>query len=155
MLEHVSETFTDQDVRLDGRAFVDCRFVGCRLRFSGQQPTRLVRGEFVRCEWIFEAAALNTLMYLQVLYHDAGPGGGELVGDIIDKLMAHAISADVGSQAGAARTDDVVPAAGGPHRMPRLRSLLSRAGGADVGGGRATADVSDEGRPHDRPTSDA
>lgn len=86
--EYVAETFQREDVSLDGSTFVDCTFLDCRLRYAGEQPMDLVGGTFERCDWTFEGAALNTLLFLQTLYHDGGDDGEGLLGAIVDELMA-------------------------------------------------------------------
>jgi len=66
----------DTPVILDYADHRNTRFEGCKLIYRGGKPPTLINNEFIRCEWIFENEAENTLHFLQSLMTG---GGKELV----------------------------------------------------------------------------
>lgn len=58
--------FRRKRVLLGGAGFVNCRFENCELVYDGQ-PVHLENNVFDACHWVFEGAAANTLMILQML----------------------------------------------------------------------------------------
>ena len=60
-------TFTGETVELDGRSFVECRFVGCRIVYRGEAETSLQHNEFEDCAFALEGPASLTMGFLKGL----------------------------------------------------------------------------------------
>lgn len=63
--------YNHETVQLDGGAFDDCDFIGCRLVYAGGEPPSFSGCRFDDCEWKYEEAAARTLSYLRQVW-DAG-----------------------------------------------------------------------------------
>jgi hypothetical protein len=100
-------------VVLDGNAFIGCHFVDCTLVYGGGTPPTLVGGSFLRCSWVFEGPAANTLAFMRGLH--AAEGGLRKV--ILDTF---------GGLDGAATTAPVRPAIGQRHKRSRANGGLPR-----------------------------
>lgn len=75
--------FNHETVKLDGEAFADCEFRGCRLIYAGGEPPSFTGCKFEACEWKFEDAAASTLAYLKVVW---GVGGKAPVQALIKEI---------------------------------------------------------------------
>jgi hypothetical protein len=64
--------FNHETVPLDGEAFADCEFRGCRMVYAGGEPPSFSGCRFDDCEWKFEGAAARTLAHLKLVW---GAGG--------------------------------------------------------------------------------
>ena len=62
-------TVEDDVVHLDYRTFQDVVFKNCKLVYSGGQPPGLKNVSIIDSEFVFEAAAINTLKMLQIIAH--------------------------------------------------------------------------------------
>ena len=67
-----SVIFNHETVALDGEAFSDCEFRGCRLVFRGGEAPSFENCRFDRCDWRFEDAAANTLAHMKVVWAAGG-----------------------------------------------------------------------------------
>lgn len=61
-------SYNHQTVTLDGEAFDDCDFVGCRLVYAGGEPPSFESCRFDSCDWKFEGAAADTLSFLKTMW---------------------------------------------------------------------------------------
>lgn len=84
--QFVGETFERQVVEVDGRVYENCKFIECRIIFSGVEAVAFDDCTFVRCDWGFSGAAVNTLSYLSALYQGLGENGREMVDGIFDSV---------------------------------------------------------------------
>jgi hypothetical protein len=78
--------FTNQTIRVDENEFVNCKFVECRLIFTGAGSASFQSCLFERCEWIFDGAAENTIQYLAAMYNGLGLGGRDIVEGIFESI---------------------------------------------------------------------
>jgi hypothetical protein len=76
-------TFADQEVRLDGREFINCMFRNCLLIYGGGLPFFIGGNEVRECRFEFVGAAQNTLNVLRVLHHS---GMGEIVDVVLESI---------------------------------------------------------------------
>ena len=60
--------FNHETVSLDGEHFADCEFRDCRMVYAGGEPPTFEGCRFDGCEWKFDGAAADTLVYLQTLW---------------------------------------------------------------------------------------
>ena len=61
--------FSHETVRVDGEAFSNCEFTGCRLVYAGGQVPEFSDCRFQDCEWKFDEAASHTLGYLRLMWN--------------------------------------------------------------------------------------
>jgi hypothetical protein len=65
-------TFRNQDIRLDGVAYRNCRFEGCRIVFGGHLATALEGNQFTNCTWAFDGPAGLTLQFMAAMHAQGG-----------------------------------------------------------------------------------
>ena len=81
MIEKEGRSFTARDsVATDGVRFIDCRFEGANLVYSGGEHPLFERCAFSNASWEFAGAALRTIQLLQAI--NASPGGNTLVDEL-------------------------------------------------------------------------
>lgn len=68
----VGKTFSREPVHLDGKSFIDCRFDGSELIYSGTGPVELKYNAFKGPKWTFSGAAGSTVGFLRALRRDEG-----------------------------------------------------------------------------------
>lgn len=68
MADFINQKFAHESVNLDGNAYTNCRFVKCRLLFSGGGIPLISGCEFRDCRWQFGGTAANTIAFLAGLY---------------------------------------------------------------------------------------
>lgn len=61
-------SFKDQDIRLDGVAYRNCQFEGCRIVFGGHLTTALENNQFKDCTWLFDGPAAQTLQFMSAMH---------------------------------------------------------------------------------------
>ena len=89
MAEKRDRTFTQRDsVATDGVHFIDCRFEGANLVYSGGEHPQFDRCSFANASWEFAGAALRTIQLLQTI--NASPGGRAFIDDLFQpgKILA-------------------------------------------------------------------
>ena len=64
--------FNHETVPLDGEAFSDCEFRGCRMVYRGGEPPKFVSCRFDECDWRFEDAAARTIAHMKVVWSAGG-----------------------------------------------------------------------------------
>lgn len=69
-----NQTFSDQEVLLDGNQFVGVTFEDCRLVFAGIMPITLDSCSFRRCSWGFAGPAQNAVQFMTSMYALGGEG---------------------------------------------------------------------------------
>ena len=74
-------SFSDQEVRLDGREFVGCNFRNCMFSYGGGVPFILSGNEMEDCRFEFIGAAQNTFNALRSLQHSG-------MTEIVDVVVA-------------------------------------------------------------------
>ena|SRR4028118_786046 len=72
-------TFANEEVRVDGSHFTNCRFENCTLIYGGGPLPSLEHCGFYDSQWSFADAAMNTLHFLSAMYHGFGEGGQQLI----------------------------------------------------------------------------
>lgn len=63
------QTFTKQQIFLDGGSFYDCTFEECDLIYSGYLPVILNGNTIRNCRWQFGGPAQNCMAFLTLLYN--------------------------------------------------------------------------------------
>lgn len=66
--------FEGQTVVLDGETFQVCEFRNCRLVYKGAGIVTMDRCNIADCQFVFEDAALRTVMFMQGLYRSSPAG---------------------------------------------------------------------------------
>lgn len=78
--------FTDETIKIDEDEFTNCRFIGCRIVFTGAGQAKIENCVFDRCQWVFDGPAENTIQYLAAMSNGLGPGGREIVEGIFESI---------------------------------------------------------------------
>ncbi len=86
MTMYKDELFIKQRVSLDADQFFNCRFVRCTMIYSGSSGVVMEGCELDSCDWVFDGAADNTLIFLSQLYRGLGSGGQQLVDAIFERI---------------------------------------------------------------------
>ncbi len=81
-----NQTFRNEAIDLDGKHFVNCKFLGCKLTFSAYEPVKFEGCFFDSCQWVFDGPAENALTFLSALYRGLGTPGSELVEGIFESI---------------------------------------------------------------------
>jgi hypothetical protein len=81
-----NKQISDENVHVDSNEYIYCLFIRCRIIFTGKGPVRFERCTFDACDWVFDAAAEETIQYLAALYAGLGPGGRDLVEGLFDSI---------------------------------------------------------------------
>jgi len=66
----------------DGGRFIDCRFIGCTLAYSGGRHPIFENCRFDDISWRFDGAALRTIQFLQNMNNS--PDGAPFVAEIFE-----------------------------------------------------------------------
>lgn len=61
------QKLNEVNVYVDGNTYEDCDFRECRIIYSGGSLPVFVRGSIERCEFVFDGAAMRTLLYMNAL----------------------------------------------------------------------------------------
>jgi hypothetical protein len=69
--------FANEEIRIDGKTFVGCRFRACTMVFSATAPFGLSGNDFDQTGWRFDGAAAATLVAMKAMYD----GGFKIVID--------------------------------------------------------------------------
>jgi len=67
-----NQTFTDQEIHLDGNEYNSCRFEACKIVFSANAPVRMSGATFHGCSWDLQGAARLTLEFISGVYRIKG-----------------------------------------------------------------------------------
>ncbi|AKL09205.1 Uncharacterised protein [Klebsiella oxytoca] len=81
-----NQTFENELVTLDLHSYENCKFVNCKMIYSGFSDVMLVNNEFDNCEWHFSGPASNTLAFLQLFYNKMGDHGKRIVEITFDNI---------------------------------------------------------------------
>ena len=79
MIKNISNTYTGVRVSLDNQSYENCIFNNCVIEYGGSGPISLVGCSFNGCQWVFTGAAQNTLNFMQVMYHQFGEFGKNMI----------------------------------------------------------------------------
>jgi hypothetical protein len=82
----IGKHFTDEEILIDGKEFIECLFTRCRVAFRGIGPVRFEDCVFTECEWVFGGSAENTLFFLSALATDLGPEAASMVRNLLDGI---------------------------------------------------------------------
>jgi hypothetical protein len=77
---------TDENVKVDGKTFRNCRFVNCRIIYAGGKVPEFTDCVFESCQWVFDGPAENTIQYFALLSNGLGLGGRELIEGVFDSI---------------------------------------------------------------------
>lgn len=83
-----NQQFTNLVICLDGATFINCKFEGCRLTYSGILPVTLAQNEFNDCTWEFSGPAQNTIGFMTQLYTG---GAKELIESTFKNIQEGAV----------------------------------------------------------------
>jgi len=75
--------FNHETVQLDGEAFSDCEFRGCRMVYKGGELPVFIDCKFDDCDWRFEDAAARALAHMKIVW---GVGGKAPVQALIKEI---------------------------------------------------------------------
>ena len=81
------QTYSNRELRglnlaLDGKRFVGCQLIQCRLTFRGTQLPEFKDTRIVDCQVLFQGPAAATLKMLASLYQSGQ-------GSMVDSIFAH------------------------------------------------------------------
>ena len=82
MQTYTGRTLKGLNLALDGKRFVDCELVQCKLTFRGTEPPEFKGTRIVDCQILFQGPAAATLQLMGQLYRSGQ-------GSMIDSLFAH------------------------------------------------------------------
>ncbi len=68
-----NETFTERTVHLDGGDFKSCKFIRCKMVYSGLRSLAMSGCQFHECEWAFEGPASHVVHFMTSMW---AMGGG-------------------------------------------------------------------------------
>jgi hypothetical protein len=89
-MEYKSTQFKNDEVRLDGNAFVGCSFNNCVLVYGGGPLPVMINNSLKDVRWDFREAASNTIQFMTAIYHGMGEGGRQLVEQTIENIRKNA-----------------------------------------------------------------
>lgn len=69
LIEIKDREFAAEAVEMDGYHFTRCTFVGCEVRFRGEQPFSFTETYFDECRWVFLDRARMVIYILGGLFH--------------------------------------------------------------------------------------
>lgn len=87
MTDYEGQTFTNEQVHLDGNNFTNCYFENCNLVYSGDELPNLVRNELVQTTMSFGGSASRTIQFMRAIYHGFGETGRELIDNTFEQIM--------------------------------------------------------------------
>ncbi len=81
------QTYANRELRglnlaLDGKRFVDCQLIKCRLTFRGTQLPEFKDTRIIDCQILFQGPAASTLKMLASLYQSGQAS-------MVDSIFAH------------------------------------------------------------------
>lgn len=79
-----NETFSHTLIELDGKHFIQCQFLQCKLVFTAYETVAFDGCVFDQCDWVFDGPAETTLKFLSALYAGLRPQGELLVEEILN-----------------------------------------------------------------------
>lgn len=87
MTDYEAQTFTNEQVHLDGNNFTNCYFENCNLVYSGGELPNLVRNELVQTTMSFGGSASRTIQFMRAIYHGFGETGRDLIDNTFEQIM--------------------------------------------------------------------
>lgn len=67
-MKYHKRTFKDETVALDDNTFEACRFINCKLEYSGGKPSPMINCELERSNFAFSDKAANTINFMRAMY---------------------------------------------------------------------------------------
>lgn len=92
-MKYADKTYSDEQVRLDGNEYLNCKFKRVELIFSAIAPVGLIGCDFDGCRWVFNGPAQQTLEFMSAMHNGNADGGRELIEKTFDNIRmggAHA-----------------------------------------------------------------
>ena|ERR1700730_925705 len=86
VIEYRNTKFQATSVDMDGKAFIDCTFEGCTIRFSGIAPMSVTGCTFTNCSLALADSASLTISYLKAIYHGLGEWGKKSVENLFEDI---------------------------------------------------------------------
>ena len=62
------QSFSNQEINLDGNEFLGCKFNKCKVVYQGFQKVALSNCAFSNCSFSFAGAAANTILFMTNMY---------------------------------------------------------------------------------------
>lgn len=92
--------FSDMDIDICQTDFFNCRFINCRLLFSGEGSVVANGCEFIHCSFLFTGKAAFTLGFLSQVYRASSPDGSiaQFVERIFDDIRSGRVNDGGGGQ---------------------------------------------------------
>jgi len=81
-MKHKDAKYTECDITLDGNEFENCRFINCKLRYSGRPVTFSANCVLDKPQFMLSGPALRTMQLLGVLYQASPPAVEKILGGI-------------------------------------------------------------------------
>ena len=86
MAEYLGQEFNQITEEIDGNVYDQCKFTQCKLIYRGGGIPRITRCHLDRCTWVWDDAALRTIGFLRGIYDGMGPGGRQVVEEVIAEM---------------------------------------------------------------------
>ncbi len=86
VMDFKDKQFKNEKMRLDGNTFINCQFENCVIEYGGGPPPDMSGCRFTGVQWSFTEAALNTVQFMQALYHGMGEGGQQLIEQTFENI---------------------------------------------------------------------
>lgn len=90
MTDHEGQTFTNEQVHVDGNSFTNCYFENCNLVYSGGELPSLVGNELVQTTISFGGGAARTIQFMRAIYHGFDETGRTLIDNTFEQIMRSA-----------------------------------------------------------------
>lgn len=87
MTDYEGQTFTNEQIHLDGNSYTNCYFENCNLIYSGGELPNLVGNELVQTTMSFGESASRTIQFMRAIYHGFGETGRELIDNTFEQIM--------------------------------------------------------------------
>ncbi len=91
MIKYVSNSYDRVRISLDNQSYENCVFANCTIVYAGTGPISLVGCTFNNCQWVFAGNALNTLNFMQTMYHQMGDFGKTMIEETCTNIKRGAI----------------------------------------------------------------
>ena len=88
MQHFTSVKFVNETIDIDDKAYINCSFFKCVIRFSGTGPVSFKNCHFEECGIEFKGHAVTTVVFLRAIYHGLGDWGKYSVEGLFDEIRA-------------------------------------------------------------------
>lgn len=86
-------TYSGMRVVLDNQSYHECTFTNCTIEYAGTGPISLIGCSFHSCNWVMTGNALNTLNFMQSMYHGMGDFGKQMINQTFENVKRNKFKA--------------------------------------------------------------